>query len=345
MVKETAVVLLQSMVSAYSGVRLLAAFATAAGLMLGPTTQAADKSGATEQYPTKPIRFISPFSAGGGTDTVARVLAQRMGESMGRPLVVDNRGGAEGVIGTELGARASADGYTLLVANLGTFCLTPNLRKVPYDPLKDFAPVTQTTASSSVLVVNTALPARNVQELVTLARSKPGQLNYGASSNGTALPMEMLKQMTGMKLTHIPYKGTGPALIAIMGGEVQVMFGGAISTVPQVKIGKLRALAVAGDRRARALPDVPTVGESGFPGYEANSWNGIVAPAGTPRLIINRLNAAIVKVLQMPEVRDTLTADGAETAYNTPDEFAQLLRACHAKWEKVIRTAGLKESP
>jgi len=313
--------------------------------MLGPTTHGADKSGAIEQYPTKPIRFISPFSAGGGTDTVARALAQRMSESMGRPLVVDNRGGAEGVIGTELGARAAADGYTLLVANLGTFCLTPNLRKVPYDPLKDFAPVTQTTASSSVLVVNPALPARSVQELVTLARSKPGQLNYGASSNGTALPMEMLKQMAGMKLTHIPYKGTGPALIAIMGGEVQVMFGGAINTVPQVKNGKLRALAVAGDRRARALPDVPTIAESGFPGYEANSWNGIVAPAGTPRPIINRLNAAIVKVLQMPEVRDTLTADGAEATYNTPDQFAQLLRACHAKWEKVIRTAGLKESP
>jgi len=180
--------------------------------------------------------------------------------------VVDNRSGAEGVIGTDLVAKAPPDGYTLLLANLGTFSLTPNLRKVPYDPLRDFAAITQTTASSTVLVVNPSLPVRTVEELVALAKAKPGVLNYGASSNGTALPMEMFKMMTGINLSHVPYKGTGPALIGIMSGEVQVMFGGSIVTVPQVKAGKLRALAVAGDRRTAALPDIPTIAEAGLPG-------------------------------------------------------------------------------
>ncbi|HEX2825073.1 MAG TPA: tripartite tricarboxylate transporter substrate binding protein [Burkholderiales bacterium] len=298
---------------------------------------------AADTYPSKPVRFISPFSAGGGTDIVARSLAQRMSEQLGKPFIVDNRGGADGVIGTDLGAKSPADGYTLIVANLGTFCLTPNLRKVPYDPLKDFAPITQTTASGTVLVVNPSVPVRNVKELVALARSKPGQLNYGASSNGTALPMEMFKQMSGIDMRHVPYKGTGPALIAVMGGEVQVMFGGSIATVPQVKNGKLRALAVAGDRRAKALPDVPTVAEAGYPGYEANTWNGIVAPAGTPKPIVDRLNAAMIKVLQMPDVRETMIADGAEPAYNTPEQFGAYIRACHAKWARVIKSAGLKE--
>jgi tripartite-type tricarboxylate transporter receptor subunit TctC len=322
-----------------------AALLFCAGLALSASAAAADKAAAAiAAYPSKPVRFISPFSAGGGTDLIARALAQRMSEAMGRTFVVDNRGGAEGVIGTDLGARAPADGYTLVVANLGTFCLTPNLRKVSYDPLKDFAPITQTTASSTVLVVNPAFPARTLKDLVALAKAKPGQINYGASSNGTALPMEMLKQQAGINLNHVPYKGTGPVLIAILGGEVQVMFGSAIVSTPQVKSGKLRALAVAGDRRAKALPYVPTVAESGFPGYEANSWNGIVAPAGTPRPIIDRLNAAMVKVLQIPEVRETMTADGAEPVYNTPEQFGAYIRACHAKWAKVIKSAGLKDN-
>ena len=195
-----------------------------------------------------------------------------------------------------------------------------------------------------MLVVNPSFSPRSVKDLVAAAKAKPGIINYGASSNGTALPMEMFKQVAGVNLNHIPYKGTGPALIAIIGGEVQVMFGGAIATVPQVKSGKLRALAVAGDRRARALPDVPTVAEAGYPGFEANSWNGIVAPAGTPRAIVDKLNAAMITVLQLPEVRDTMTADGAEPAYNSPDQFGVYIRACHEKWGKVIRSAGLKDS-
>jgi tripartite-type tricarboxylate transporter receptor subunit TctC len=314
-------------------------------LLCMPVIAVAAEKASVDNYPAKPVRFISPFSAGGGTDTVARALAQRLSETMGRTFIVDNRSGADGIIGTEVGAKAPADGYTLLVANLGTLCLAPNLRKVGYDPLKDFAPITQVTASSTVLVVNPSLPVRNVKELVALAKAKPGHLNYGASSTATALPMEMFKQMAGINLNHVPYKGTGPALIGIMSGEVQVMFGGAINTVPQVKNGKIRALAVAGDRRAKALPDIPTIAESGFPGYEANSWNGIVAPAGTPRPIVAKLNAAIVKVLQSPDLRETFTADGAEPVSSTPEEFTAYIRACHAKWAKVIKTAGLKENP
>lgn len=323
------------------GVARVATIALAVVLSVPLAVEAADRS--VTAYPSKPVRFISPFSAGGGTDTVARALAQRLGEATGNPFIVDNRGGAEGIIGTELAARAPADGYTLLVANLGTFCLAPNLRKVPYDPLRDFAPVTQVTASSTVLVVSPGVPARSVKELVALAKAKPGYLNYGASSTATVLPMEMFKQMAGIDVSHVPYKGTGPALIGIMSGEVQLMFGGALNTVPHVKNGKLRALAVAGDRRTKALPDVPTVAESGYPGYEANTWNGIVAPAGTPPDIVNKLNGAIAKVLGSADVRELLLADGAEPVHNTPAQFGSYIRTCHAKWAKVITVAGLRD--
>lgn len=323
------------------GVARVATIALAVVLSVPLAVGAADRS--VTAYPSKPVRFISPFSAGGGTDTVARALAQRLGEATGNPFIVDNRGGAEGIIGTELAARAPADGYTLLVANLGTFCLAPNLRKVPYDPLRDFAPVTQVTASSTVLVVSPGVPARSVKELVALAKAKPGYLNYGASSTATVLPMEMFKQMAGIDVSHVPYKGTGPALIGIMSGEVQLMLGGALNTVPHVKNGKLRALAVAGDRRTKALPDVPTVAESGYPGYEANTWNGIVAPAGTPPDIVNKLNGAIAKVLGSADVRELLLADGAEPVHNTPAQFGSYIRTCHAKWAKVITVAGLRD--
>jgi tripartite-type tricarboxylate transporter receptor subunit TctC len=313
--------------------RILAAIFTAC--------YAATAAAAASDYPGKSVRFISPFSPGGGTDTVARALAQRLSDALGKTVLVDNRPGAEGIIGTELGARSAADGYTLLVVNLGTLAINPNLRKVPYDPLRDFAPITRTTTSSTVLVVHPSLPVKNVRELVALAKTR--SLNYGASSSATFLPMELLKQMSGVDMTHIPYKGTGPALTGILSGEVQVLFGGAINTVPQVKSGKLRALAVAGDTRAKALPEVPTVAEAGFPGYEANSWNGIVAPAGTPHAIINRLNAEMLKILASREVIEYMTADGAEPAGNSPDQFSAYIRSEHAKWAKVIRAANLKK--
>ena len=296
-----------------------------------------------ERYPVKPVRLVSPFSAGGGTDTVARALSQLLGESLGRTFVVDNRAGAEGTIGTEIGARAPADGYTLLLANLGTLTIAPNLRKVPYDPLRDFAPITLATESSSILVVHPALPVKTLKDFVALAKARAGQINYGASSAATMLPMEMLKQMAGMDLTHIPYKGTGPALTAMLGGEVQAMFGGAINTILHVRSGRLRALAVAGSRRAIGLPDVPTVAESGYPGYEADSWNGVLAPAGTPRALVMRLNEDIHKVVLSRRFREIMAGDGADPAVSTPEAFTERIRFDYAKWRQVIEKIGLRK--
>ena len=314
---------------------------------LAGNAQGADRSSSsasTTDFPNKPVRFISPFSPGGGTDTVARMLAARMGEQLGRVFVVDNRGGAEGVLGTELGAKAPPDGYTLLVANLGTFSMTPNLRKVSYDPLRDFAPITQTIASATVLTVSPTLAVHTLKDFVELAKSKAGRLNYAAGSNATALPMDMLRQIAGFNITAVPYKGSAPSVLAVVSSEVSALFGGAIITVPHVKGERLRALALAGDRRTQALPDIPTIAESGYPGYEANSWNGIVAPAGTPRAIIEKLNLAIVKVLRTAEVKNYMVNDGADSAPSAPDDFAAFLRADHAKWARVIRMAGLRGS-
>lgn len=296
-----------------------------------------------ERYPVKPVRLISPFSPGGGTDTVARALSQLLGESLGRTFVVDNRAGAEGTIGTEIGARAPADGYTLLLANLGTLTIAPNLRKVPYDSIRDFAPITLATESSAILVVHPSLPVKTLQDFIALARARSGQINYGASSAATMLPMEMLKQMAGMDLTHIPYKGTGPALAAMLGGEVQTMFGGAINTILHVRSGRLRALAVAGSRRASGLPDVPTVAESGYPGYAADSWNGVLAPAGTPRALVMRLNEDIHKVVQSPRFREIMAGDGADPVVSTPEAFAERIRIDYAKWRQVIEKVGLRK--
>ena len=312
-------------------------------LAIAPTPASAQGSPAVDRYPVKPVRFLSPFSPGGGTDTVARALAQLLSESLGRTFVVDNRAGAEGVIGTDIGARAPADGYTLLLANLGTLTIVPNLRKVPYDPLKDFAPITLTTESSTILVVHPSLPVKTLKEFVALAKSRPGQLNYGASSTATVLPMELFKQMAGIDLTHIPYKGTGPALTAMLGGEVQVMFGGAINTALHVRSGRLRGLAVAGSRRANGFPDLPTVAELGYPGYAADSWNGVVAPAMTPRALVMRLNDEIHRVVQSPRFREIMAGDGADPVVSTPEAFAERIRVDHAKWRQVIDKVGLRK--
>jgi len=310
-----------------------------------PSTSYAQQSQAAsaDRYPVKPVRFLSPFSPGGGTDTVARALAQLLGESLGRTFVVDNRAGAEGTIGTEIAARAPADGYTLLLANLGTLTIAPNLRKVPYDPVKDFAPITLTTESSTILVVHPSVPAKTLKEFIAVAKARAGQMNYGASSTATMLPMELFKQMSGIELTHIPYKGTGPALTAMLGGEVQVMFGGAINTILHVRSARLRALAVAGSRRATALPDVPTIAESGFPGYNADSWNGIVAPTGIPRSLVMRLNQEIGRTVMSPRFREIMAGDGADPVISTPEAFTERIRTDYTKWRQVIERVGLRK--
>lgn len=312
-------------------------------LLALPLTAQAQGAFSPERYPIKPVRLISPFSAGGGTDTVARALGQLLGESMGKVFVVDNRAGAEGTIGTELGARAPADGYTLLVANLGTLTIAPNLRKVPYDSIKDFTPITVATESAAILVVHPSLPVKSLKDFVALAKARAGQINYGASSAATMLPMEMLKQMAGIELTHIPYKGTGPAIAAMLGGEVQTMFGGAINTTLHVRNGRLRALAVAGSKRATGLPETPTVAESGYPGYEADSWNGVLAPAGAPRELVTRLNQEIHKVVLSKRFREIMAGDGADPVVSTPEAFAARIRADHIKWRQVIDKVGLRK--
>lgn len=312
-------------------------------LLAIPGLACAQSGAAVDRYPSKPVRFLSPFSAGGGTDTVARALAQLLGESLGRTFVVDNRAGAEGTIGTELGARAQPDGYTLLLANLGTLTIAPNLRKVNYDPTKDFSFITLTTESSSIFVVHPSVPAKTLPDFVTLAKAKPRSFNYAASSAATMLPMELFKQMAGIDLTHVPYKGTGPSLTAMLGGETQVMFGGAINTVLHVRSGRLRALAVAGGRRSSGLPNVPTVAESGYPGYNADSWNGVVGPAGMPKPLIARLNSEIQKVVLSPRFKEIMAGDGADPAVSTPEAFFERVRTDHAKWKQVIDKVGLRK--
>ena len=299
----------------------------------------------SQNYPVRPIRVVVPYTPGGITDVVTRIVAQEVAKAVGQNVLVDNRPGANSILGAELVAKATPDGYTLasvIAAHAANQTLYP---KLPYDSIKSFAPVSLLVTAPLIVTANNNLAAKDAKELVALAKAKPGALSFGSSGIGAAahLTTELLMLTTGIKLNHVPYKGTGPAIIGLLSGEVQVAFSGAIATVPHVRGGRLRALAVAGDKRARALPDVPTVAEQGYPGYEANSWNGIVAPAKTPRPIVDKLNTAIIKVLQMRDVREHMIADGAEPTHNTPEEFGALIASGHAKWTKVINAAGLKE--
>ncbi len=297
------------------------------------------------QYPTKPIHLIVPFPPGGGNDTVARAIALQISPELGQPVVIDNRPGAGGSVGAELAAKAPPDGYTLFLAGVGSHVVNPNLHaKLPYDPVKDFAPVTLIASAPSVLVVNPSVPARNIAEFTAYARANPGKLNYASNGNGSAaqLAAAMYESMAGVKMVHVPYKGIAPALTDLLGGEVQLMFGTVVALVPHIQSGKLRALAVTGKKRSPLIPDVPTLRESGLPEYEAGSWYGIEAPAGTPRPIIDQLNALIVKALRQPEVAKRLAAEGAEVVGSTPEEFGAHIRSELARVEKVVRAAGIR---
>lgn len=310
---------------------LLAVMATGlvAGLAAGPAL--------AQEYPDRPIEVIVPFPPGGGADTVARAVSDLMGRELGQPLIAENRGGANGAIGTQMAASATPDGYTLYIGNLGTMAITPNLDpNVHYDPVKDFVAITQINASSTVLVVNPKLGITTFAEFIAYAKEHPGQLNYASSSPATVLPMEMLKQMAGIDLVHIPYKGSGPAMTDILAGHVDVMFGGALATVPHVKSGALVGLAVAGSERSKVLPDLPTVAEGGYPDFAADSWNGVFAPAGTPPEIVAKLNHAAVAALQNPEVAARMEGEGAVVVANSSEDFAAYVAAEHAKWKAVI---------
>jgi tripartite-type tricarboxylate transporter receptor subunit TctC len=299
-----------------------------------------------QSYPSKPIRFVVPFAAGGGSDLVARTVAAKLTEALGQSVIVDNRAGAAGTIGADIAAKAPADGHTLLLGSNGPLAINPTLyTKLPYDAARDFAPVTLVTVMPFLLVTHPALPVRSVKDLIALAKARPGQLNYGSPGTGatTHLANELFKSMTGVDITHVPYKGVAPAAIDLISGQLQMMSGDLSTLMPHVQSGKMRALAVTSARRSTLLPNLPTVAEA-VPGYEASGWFGVLVPAGTPQSIVGRLNSEIVKGLASADARQRLAALGGEVAVGTPEQFAAHLRAESAKWGKLIRALGLRES-
>lgn len=299
---------------------------------------------AQQSYPNRPIRFIVPFAPGGGTDFVGRLISQKLGERLGQQLVVENRSGAGGTIGSNLVARAAPDGYTLLLGMVSPLAISPNLEKVPYDPVRDFSAASLLASSYHVLVVHPSLPARSVKELVALAKARPGQINYGSAGAGTNLFLiaELFKSATGTEIVHIPYKGTAPAVVAILSGESQMMFGGITGVMHHVNNNRLRAIAVTSPKRSPLLPQVPTLIESGLRGVDVASWYALLAPAGTPRSILDRLSGELAQLADQPDYREQLEKQAFETLSTRPDHFAGFMREELEKWARVIKTAGIK---
>ncbi|TMH27594.1 MAG: tripartite tricarboxylate transporter substrate binding protein [Betaproteobacteria bacterium] len=298
-----------------------------------------------QPYPVKPIHFIVPFPPGGGNDTVARAIAQQLGPDLGQPVVIDNRPGAGGSVGAELAAKSPPDGYTLFLAGVGSHAVNPNLHaRLAYDPVRDFTPITLVATAPSVLVVNPAVPARTIAEFTAYARANPGKLNYASNGNGSAaqLAAAMYESMANVRMVHVPYKGIAPALTDLLSGEVQLMFGTVVALVPHIQAGKLRALAVTSRKRSALLPEVPSLAESGLPDYEAGSWYGVMAPAGTPREIVERLHGAIARALKQPDVAQRLAAEGAIVIGSTPAEFGAHIKAELARVGNVVRGAGIR---
>ena len=299
--------------------------------------------GHAQSYPNKSIRIIVPQSAGGSTDLVARPLAQRLADALGQSVVVDNRPGAGSVVGTDLVAKAAPDGYTLL-AVAASVTMSPSLYKLPFDPLRDLAPISQLSSLPNILVVQPSLPVTSVKELVAFVRQRPSQLNFGSSgmATGTHLSMELLMYMTGVRMVHVPYKGGAPGVNALLAGETQVNFATISTALPHVKSGRLRALAVSTAQRAAAAPEVPTIAEAGIKGYDYSSWIGLLAPARTPSAVVTRLNVESVKAIRTPEVKAILAVEGSEPVGNSPDEFSAIMQTEVARWMKVVKAAGIK---
>lgn len=298
----------------------------------------------SQNYPNKPIRVVVPQSAGASTDLIARLVSQKLAERLGQPVIVDNRPGAGSILGTELVSKAAPDGYTLLVV-ASSLSINPAMRKsLPYDATRDLAPITQLSAFPNMLTVHPSLPVKTVQDLIALAKSKPGQINYGSSGTGTGthISAELFKYMTGVDMVHIPYKGGAPAVTALLGGQVQLNFATIPSVLPHVKAGKLRAIAVTSAKRTSAVPDVPTIAESGVPGFDHEPWNGMLTSGGTPKWIVAKLNAEVVRIIHSPDVKAVLISDGSEPVGNKPEEFAAIIKSETAKWKKVIKAAGIK---
>jgi tripartite-type tricarboxylate transporter receptor subunit TctC len=322
--------------------RTACALALVASIANGAHAQSAP-AGAEAAYPVKPVRIVVPSSAGGSTDFLIRPLAAKLSDALGKPVLVDNRPGAGSVIGTEAVVRAAPDGYTLLAAP-ASITMSPALYKLSFDPVRDLAPISNLSAFPNILVVHPSLPVHSVKELVALARARPGQIHFGSSgvATGTHMSMELFMSMAGVKLVHVPYKGGAPGVMALLSGEVQVNFATITTALPQVKARRLRALAVSTANRSRAAPMIPTIAESGIKGFEYASWIGLLAPAGTPRPIVARLNAESVKAVQTAEIKDILAAEGSEPVASTPEQFAATIASEVARWMKVVKAAGIK---
>jgi len=300
---------------------------------------------AADSYPSRPVRLIAPFSAGGGVDIVARYLALKLTEKWGQQVVVDNRTGATGIIGTEIAAHSPPDGYTLILGNAATHAVNVSLfKKLPYDAVKDFAPVTLIGRVPEMLVVHPALPAANVRELIALAKAKPGELAFGSAGAGSPphLAGELFQFLAKVKLVHVPYKGSAPALADLIGGQISMYFSNILSAVPFVKSGRLRGLGVTSKQRSVVAPEVPTIAESGLPGFEDYNWYGILAPKGTPRAIVTQLHADIVAVVRGRDMEERLTKDGAEVIASTPDEFARFIREEIDRYARIVKASGLR---
>ncbi|WP_114969281.1 Bug family tripartite tricarboxylate transporter substrate binding protein [Rhodoferax ferrireducens] len=316
-----------------------AAALAAAFFLTSPAAQAQ----AVTAYPKQPVTLVVPFPAGGPTDAMARLLAQKLSERLGQPVVIDNRGGAGGAIAAEMVARAPADGHTLFFGTTGTMSINPSLyKKLRYDPVKDFAPVSLMATTMNVLVVNPQVPAKNLAELVQLAKSKPSELAYGSAGNGSSnhLSGELFKSIAGIQINHVPYRGSAPAMIDLLGGRLAMMFDTIAVQTQNIAAGKVRALAVTGSKRSPLLPEVPTAQEAGLKGFDVSIWFGVLAPAATPAPIIERLNREVVAVMASDDMRKRMQADGAEARTTTPAEFADLIKQDTAKWAPVIRSSG-----
>jgi tripartite-type tricarboxylate transporter receptor subunit TctC len=297
-----------------------------------------------QTYPSKPIRFIVPFPAGGPRDVQARLLGPKLTEAWGQAVVIDNRAGANGVIGTEIAARSPADGHTLVMITAGEAAAVSLNPRLPYDFLRDFTPVAPFSSGPGILIVNNSLPAKSVKEFIAYARTRPGQLNYGSAGNGAPshLSVELLKVMARIDLTHVPYKGMAPALTDVIGGQIHLSLPTIPGGLPHAQAGRVRALGVSGAKRSPAAPEIPTIAESGLAGYEATNWYGIAAPAGTPRAIVIKLNAEITRILTLPDVRVRLLNIGMEAETGSPEAFADYLKLEVAKWAKVVKATGLR---
>ena len=324
-------------------VKCLTHFLCSAALMVCSAAHAAVPAGGPD-YPSRPLRVIVPWVASGGTDIVARIITPKLSEALGQQVIIDNRPGANGIVGSEIAARATPDGYTMILEAVEHVINASTYAKLPYDTVKDFAPVGLVAAHSLVLIVPPPFPARSVKELAALAKSKPGELNFGSWGQGSLahLAGELFKNSAGIQMTHVPYKGAPQAIIDILGGRLPLMFTTMPTGAPQVKQSRLRALAVTSRDREPLLPEVPTMIESGYPGFEVDSWRGLYVPAGTPKATIARLNRELVKVLKMPDVKERVVAAGFAPMSSTPEEFDAFGKAELAKWSKVAKSAGVR---